>query len=278
MSDAPPITDESTPKRGRGRPSGSYGKYRPRLPPELKEPDELNPLAQKLNEAINSEINSAEGQKRRRSGPLDNQKRELFARNVAKGMPTNQAYVAAGYCAASADAAAYVMVKHPEVAARIDELKAAAAKAALITPARVLEATGELAFAKVVADPNDLSEITREQIGALSIKKGALDSLGKYLGMSKEKVEHSGPGGGPIAIDILHNLLLQPAVLDRLSDVQVEALRSAIPLLALPAPTQVIDAVAVPIAEVAAGVHSECSADAAGELSEVEPAEEPHEG
>jgi hypothetical protein len=47
---ADPTTAETPPKRGRGRPPGAYGKYRPRLPEELKEPDELNPLAKKLNE------------------------------------------------------------------------------------------------------------------------------------------------------------------------------------------------------------------------------------
>jgi hypothetical protein len=46
--------------------------------------------------------------------------------------------------------------------------------------------------------------------------------------------EISGPGGGPIAVDVLTQVLLAPAVLDRLSDAQVEALRSAIPLLAVP--------------------------------------------
>lgn len=58
--------------------------------------------------------------------------------------------------------------------------------------------------------------------------------IGKYLGMSKEKVEHSGPGGGPIAIDVLLDVLLTPANLERLSDIEVESIRSAAAKLALP--------------------------------------------
>ena len=49
---ADPTTAETPPKRGRGRPPGSYGKYRPRLPEELKAPDELNPLVQELNREL----------------------------------------------------------------------------------------------------------------------------------------------------------------------------------------------------------------------------------
>ena len=267
---ADPTTAETPPKRGRGRPPGAYGKYRPRLPEELKEPDELNPLAKKLNEAINSagpELNSTEGQKRRKAGPLDNQKREAFARNVAKGMPTNQAYVAAGYCEGAADAASYVMIKHPDVAARIDELKVAAAKAALITPARVLEETAKIDFATVGpgADDGNLSRLSREQIGALNIKKGALGDLGKYLGMSKEKVEHSGPGGGPLQVDVLLNVLLTPANLERLSDIEVQSIRSAAAKLALPAPGPVIEGV---IADAVTKGTGRPSADAAGAFGE----------
>jgi hypothetical protein len=40
-------------------------------------------------------------------------------------------------------------------------------------------------------------------------------------------------------------------VLDRLSDVQVEALRSAVPLLAAPVTAELIDAVATPVVETA---------------------------
>jgi hypothetical protein len=165
--------------------------------------------------------------------------------------------------------------KHPEVADRIEELQAAAAKAALITPARVLEETGQIAFAKVLADPGNMSKITKEQAAALSIKKGALRDLGSYLGMSKEKVEHTGPGGGPLQAHVLLDVLLTPANLERLDDVEIAAIRSAAAKLALPAPGQVIEAVAQPIAQAVASRAAE-AADAfpAGEPDDDEAAED----
>jgi hypothetical protein len=67
----------------------------------------------------------------------------------------------------------------------------------------------------------------------------------------------------------LHNLLLQPAVVDRLSDAQLEALRSAIPLLAAPVIEGVVEAVARPVAEVMA--HSGSGGNAVEALEEAAP-------
>jgi hypothetical protein len=90
--------------------------------------------------------------------------------------------------------------------------------------------------------------------------------------------EISGPNGGPIQAQVLLDVLLTPANLDRLTDIEVESIRSAAAKLALPAP-QVVEATATPVIEaVASSVHSECSSEAAGEVSEVEPADEAGEG
>lgn len=47
-----------------------------------------------------------------------------------------------------------------------------------------------------------ISEISQTKEGALKVKlydkRAALVDLGKHLGMFKDKIEHSGPGGGPI--------------------------------------------------------------------------------
>ena len=47
-----------------------------------------------------------------------------------------------------------------------------------------------------------LSEVSQTKEGALKIKlhdkKGALELLGRHLGLFKDKVEHSGPGGAPL--------------------------------------------------------------------------------
>jgi hypothetical protein len=73
---------------------------------------------------------------------------------------------------------------------------------------------------------------------------------------------------GPVQVDVLLNVLLTPANMERLTDVEVEAIRSAAAKLALPAP--VIDAVA----ESSAGVASECALASTGELDDTEAAEE----
>lgn len=47
-----------------------------------------------------------------------------------------------------------------------------------------------------------IAEISKSKDGALKIKfhdkKGALDSIGRHLGMFKDRVEHTGKDGGPI--------------------------------------------------------------------------------
>jgi hypothetical protein len=69
------------------------------------------------------------------------------------------------------------------------------------------------------------------------------------------KNEISGPGCGPLQVDVLVNTLLTPTNLERLSDAEVEFIRSAAVKLALPAP--VIDAVAEAACGVAPVVEAE---------------------
>jgi hypothetical protein len=94
----------------------------------------------------------------------------------------------------------------------------------------------------------------------------------KYGDRLDVRQEISGPGGGPIQAQVLLDVLLTPANLDRLTDIEVESIRSAAAKLALPAPSQVIDAVvnavAEPVIAAAVKIDSECSPDAAGELDE----------
>jgi hypothetical protein len=73
--------------------------------------------------------------------------------------------------------------------------------------------------------------------------------------------EVTGPNGGPLQIDVLHNLSLRPAVVERLSDTRLAALRSAIPLLA----ALVLEGV---LAEAVTSVAPVAGLDAVGALSE----------
>jgi phage terminase small subunit len=168
--------------------------------------------------------------------PLENAKHEIFARHIVEGMSGRDAYRAAGYSTASdesTDAAASRLLSDVKVAARVEELKAAAARASTVTAARVLNELAKLAFANMAdymragpdGDPYlDFSKLTRDQAAALvevtvddfrdgrgddartvrrvrfklADKRAALVDIGKHLGMFKERVEHSGPEGGPI--------------------------------------------------------------------------------
>lgn len=46
-------------------------------------------------------------------------------------------------------------------------------------------------------------------------KKGALVDIGRHLGMFTDKVEHSGPGGGPIAVQRVERVIVDPPNTDR---------------------------------------------------------------
>jgi phage terminase small subunit len=166
---------------------------------------------------------------------LKNSKHEAFCRAIVEGMSGRDAYLSAGYSAqpAAADAAASRLLKSVKVAARVAELKAAAARASTVTAARVLDELAKLAFANMQdymragpdGDPYlDFSKLTRDQAAALTEvtvedfkdgrgedarnvrkirfkladKRAALVDLGKHFGMFRDKVEHTGRDGGPI--------------------------------------------------------------------------------
>lgn len=166
---------------------------------------------------------------------LKSAKHELFACGIVEGKSGREAYKAAGYKAsdAAADTNASRLLKNAQVSARIAELKADAAKATVISAARVLEELGKIGFANMLdymrvdagGDPVlEFGNLTRDQAAALAEvsvetfmdgagddarevrkvkfklcdKRAALVDIGKHLGMFKERVEHSGANGGPI--------------------------------------------------------------------------------
>jgi hypothetical protein len=72
----------------------------------------------------------------------------------------------------------------------------------------------------------------------------------RYADKLDVKQEISGPGGGPLTlqVDVLVSMLLTPANLERLTDVEVESIRSAAAKVALPVPADpVIEGEAVPV-------------------------------
>lgn len=156
---------------------------------------------------------------------LSNPKHELFAQELAQGKNVAAAYAAAGY--APSDSNCSRLNGNAKVKARVNELLAASAKKAGVTIDRIVKELAKIGFANAsdyfTWGPNGVSikpssELTPDQLAVvaevqetrsrgagentikvkLSDKQSALEKLGRHLGMFKEKVEHSGPNGGPI--------------------------------------------------------------------------------
>lgn len=160
-------------------------------------------------------------------GTLVNSKHELFALALAQGQSASAAYVAAGFKAHGSNAAR--LSANEQVRARVEELLSAAAEKAGVTIQRVVEELAKIGFANMAdymrggsdGDPYlDFSALTRDQAAALaevtvedfkdgrgeeardvrrikfklSDKQGALEKLGKHLGMFKD--------GSPPQIDV----------------------------------------------------------------------------
>lgn len=164
---------------------------------------------------------------------LSNPRHERFAQALALGKPASEAYVLAGYEANDGNASR--LNGNEKVKSRVTEIMQAAAARVEITASRVLDELGKMGFSNMLdyvtvtsngAAEVDLTKLTREQAAAiqeiqtetrferdgeestpvvktklkLSDKRGSLELLGKHLGLFKERVEHSGPDGGPIDI------------------------------------------------------------------------------
>jgi hypothetical protein len=125
-------------------------------------------------------------------------------------------------------------------------------------------------------DPNIAPEdVQRAKLG-FEANKWYLSKVAhrRYGDRLDVRQEITGPGGGPLQAHVLLDVLLTPANLERLDDIEIAAIRSAAAKLALPAPSHVIEAVATPIAEAVAGVAYGALRGDAEALDEAEPADD----
>ncbi|MBG0801652.1 terminase small subunit [Methylocystis sp. H4A] len=168
---------------------------------------------------------------------LENPRHEIFAREIAKGASQREAYANAGYEGdeRSMDANAARLIADDRVAIRVQEIQAAAAKRAEITIERTLLELAKIGYADIRkavrwgegiaikdAEGNeaigngvamlDSAEIDNDTAAAIAEvaqtrdgikikfhdKLGALEKIGKHLGMFVDRHEHSGKDGGPI--------------------------------------------------------------------------------
>jgi phage terminase small subunit len=150
---------------------------------------------------------------------LTNRKWELFAQELAKGKAQADAYALAGFKRDDGHAAR--LAGDGRIKARVaDILGQAAAKTGVEveTVLRELVAVGTADIGRAVewngekVTLKDSASLPAEVRAAISevrqtrdgvaikfhSKTAALDMLGRHLGMFKERLEHSGPGGEPI--------------------------------------------------------------------------------
>jgi hypothetical protein len=281
MSDetAEPIV-EAAEKRRRGRPSGSYGSYRPRQANELNAPAELNSelnQAAELNPPLNAdaaspglEVRSTWKPRKKKGagtgkpapevvfnglnifGDDPPKQREVFeyseemADRICKWLATGRSLRI--FCfqddTPSASRVSNWLAARPEFYERYARAK--------------IEGMDRLAEWAVdeLADKNLPPEQVQRAKAAFEARKWYVSKIAplRYGDKLQVNQEISGPGGGPLQVDVLVNMLLTQANMERLTDLEVESIRSAALKLAAPA---------APIVE--------------GEFSEVPPSGEPAE-
>lgn len=181
-------------------------------------------------------------------------KQARFVEEFVVDLNATQAAIRAGYSAKTAADIGRQLLRKTPVARAISERQRAISERIGVTAERVVEELAKIGFANMSdymkvgedGDPYlDFSGLTRDQAAALSEvtvedfkdgrgedardvrrikfklhdKRAALVDLGKHLGMFKEKVEVSGPDGGPIQTEATFDL-------ESLSDEELAALHT----------------------------------------------------
>jgi phage terminase small subunit len=167
--------------------------------------------------------------------PKLTRKQQKFVEEYLVDLNGTQAAIRAGYSADSARNIAAENLAKPYIAAAIDAAMAATpgiTRSWVVNELAMIARANMLDYIATQSDGTayvDLSKLTREQAAAigeivteeyvegrgddarpvkrvkfrLSDKQGALEKLGKVLGMFRERHEHTGPGGGPIQTEAI---------------------------------------------------------------------------
>lgn len=174
-------------------------------------------------------------------------KQARFVEEYLIDLNATQAAIRAGYSAKTAGQQGERLLKNVEVAAAVAEAQQARSARTEITQDAVLRELAKIGFANMQdymragpdGDPYlDFSDLTRDQAAALAEvtvedfkdgrgedardvrrvkfkladKRAALVDIGKHLGMFKDRVEHSGPGGGPIPFSRIERVIVDGAL------------------------------------------------------------------
>ncbi|MFY2843583.1 terminase small subunit [Achromobacter ruhlandii] len=138
-------------------------------------------------------------------------KQRRFVDEYLVDLNATQAAIRAGYSAKTAGQIGEQNLRKLEIAAAVQEAQAVRAKRTEITQDEILNDLRELRDICMGRKPVTISEVVKNgqdgKATAVDVcvsvleptaANRALELMGKHLGMFPSKVEHSGPGGGPM--------------------------------------------------------------------------------
>lgn len=180
------------------------------------------------------------------------QKQKAFVAEYLIDLNATQAAIRAGYSKKTAGQIGDENLKKPVIAKAIQEAMKARSTRTEITQDMVLNELAKIAFSDIrkvvkwgntelrmvdseessdlvpyhglaMIDSSEIDDNTAASISEVSEgrdglkvklhdKKGALVDIGRHLGMFKDRVEHSGPNGGPIQTESKVEWIIQPVV------------------------------------------------------------------
>lgn len=162
-------------------------------------------------------------------------RQQRFVLEYLVDLNATQAAIRAGYSAKTAKQQGARLLTYADIAAEVQTRRERLSARTQVTAERVIQELARLAFVdpRAIFNPDgsmkpvtDWDEDTaralsgcevteefagrgeeRESVGFTKKvkfwdKKGALELLGKHLALFTERVEHSGPGGGPIPVEV----------------------------------------------------------------------------
>jgi len=131
-------------------------------------------------------------------------KQQRFVDEYLIDLNATQAAIRAGYSAKTASAQGFENLRKPDIASAIAEQQRKVSTKLELSAEWVLERLVEnvdrAMQAAEIKNPDGTG--TGEYKYEGNVANRALELIGKHIGMFKERVEHSGPNGGPIQTEV----------------------------------------------------------------------------
>jgi len=139
-------------------------------------------------------------------------KQRRFVEEYLIDLNASQAAVRAGYSPKGAGVTGHKTLKMPHVAAAVAAAMAKRAEEAKLSADWVLEGLRLNYDRAMQAEPvmvrqGDRMVESGEFVYDGSVANRALELIGKHLGMFTDKVQHSGPDGGPHEVRVVHEIV-----------------------------------------------------------------------